>query len=218
VQAVESFERALTRQERQRISRLTSPYKIQLFLDDLVYSEEEVYRCPLRAMRDGKAHCFDGALLAAALLRRLGYPPRIVDLLPNDRDDDHLLAVYKVDGCWGALAKSNFAGLRFREPVYRGLRELVMSYFEAYFNVEREKTLRRYTVPLNLKAFDQLNWMVSDDRLDDIAGRLDKIRKAPVLTRKQIARLSPVDERSCRAGLAGANQAGLYRPPRAKKT
>jgi len=146
------------------------------------------------------------------MLRRLGYPPLVMEMLPNDRDDDHLLAPYKVNGYWGAIAKSNFVGLRFREPVYRSLRELVMSYFEHFYNVEREKTLRGYTLPLNLKAFDSLEWMTEDEFLERIAERLDRMRKITVLTQPMISILSLVDERSYRAGLMGGTEAGLYRP------
>jgi hypothetical protein len=160
------------------------------------------------------AHCFDGALFGAAAMRRLGHRPLIVNMLANDQDDDHMLALYRRDGHWGAIAKSNFAGLRFREPVYRTLHELVISYFEQFYNVERKKTLRSYTVPLNLRAFDKLNWMTNDGPLERIGERLDEIRKVHLLTRRMIARLSLVDERSYQAGLLGANQASLYQPPR----
>jgi hypothetical protein len=129
------------------------------------------------------------------------------------QDDDHLLALYKWDGHWGAVAKSNFVGLRFREPIYRTLHELVMSYFEQFYNVERKKTLRSYTVPLNLKAFDKSKWMTSDESLERIGSRLDEIRKVRLVTRRMIANLSLVDERSYQAGLLGADKAGLYKPP-----
>ena len=214
MKSVAAFEKSLTNQERKTISALTTPAKIQAFLDDIPYSGEEIYRCPLTVLRDGKGHCFDGALFGAAMLRRLGHPPLILDMLPNARDDDHLLALYKRDGHWGAVAKSNFSGLRFREPIYRTLRELVLSYFEQYFNAAGEKTLRSYTVPLNLKAFDKLDWMTSDGNLEAIALRLDEIRKVPVLTRRMVAHLSPVDRRSYRAGMLDVNQAGLYKPPK----
>jgi len=133
----ETFERMLADTERGMISGLTSPARIQAFLDDIAYSTDDFYRCPLRVLRERTAHCFDGAVFAAAALRRLGHPPLILDLLSNGRDDEHLLALFKVDGHWGAVAKSNFVGLRFREPVYRSLRELAMSYFEQYYNIER---------------------------------------------------------------------------------
>jgi hypothetical protein len=207
-----AFDQVLTESEQQAISTLTTPARIQAFLDELPYSTEHVYRCPLRVLREKMAHCFDGALFAAATLRRLGYPPLIVDMLPNERDDDHVLAIYKNRGHWGAIAKSNFVGLRFREPIYRTLRELMMSYFEQFYNLEREKTFRSYTLPLNLKAFDVLDWMTKDDFLEHIVQKLDRIRRVPVLAQPMISALSLVDERSYHAGLMGANEAGLYKP------
>jgi len=206
------FDQDLRESERRIWSQLTSPIMIQAFLDKLPYSMETGYRCPLRVLRERVAHCFDGALFAAAALRRLGNPPLILNMISNNEDDDHILALYKRDGYWGAIAKSNFAGLRFREPVYRTLRELVMSYFEQFYNVERKKTLRSYTMPLHLKAFDKFNWMRSDPPIEKIGSRLDEIRKVHILTRGMIAGLSIIDERSYRAGLVGTNRAGLYRP------
>lgn len=211
--AVASFLAALTSAERQQISRLTTPAKIQAFLDDIPYSTEERYRSPLTVLRERCGHCFDGALFAAAALRRLGHAPRILDLLPNARDDDHVLALFQRGGCWGALAKSNFAGLRYREPIYRTLRELALSYFEQYFNIQGEKTLRGYTVPLHLAAYDRVHWMTSDERLDDIGVRLGQIRVVKLLTPRQAAALAPVDPRSYQAGMLGANEAGLFKPP-----
>jgi len=216
---VKEFDLALTQSERRVIDRLTTPARVQTFLDKFPYSVISDYRCPLRVLRDRVAHCFDGALFGAAAMRRLGHPPLIVNMLANDQDDDHVLTLYRRDGHWGAVAKSNFAGLRFREPVYRTLHELVMSYFEQFYNVERKKTLRGYTMPLNLKTFDKFGWMTSDGPLERIGKRLDEIRKVHLLTRRMIAGLSLVDERLYRAGLLGANRASLYQPPgkRAKK-
>ena len=206
------FEQSLSRAERRILARLTTPNKIQNFLDETDYSIEETNRCPLHVLRERMANCFDGAVFAAAMLSRLGYPPLILDMLPNGRDDDHVLAVYKRDGHWGAIAKSNFAGLRFREPVYRTVRELVMSYFEQYYNVDREKTLRAYTRPLNLQVFDKYQWMTRNETMKRIEQRLSKMQPVRLLTRRMIAGLSLVDERSCQAGLLGANKAGLYKP------
>jgi len=217
---IEDFSHAFTKAERQGMAQLTTPIKIQSFLDNLTYSKETIYRCPLRVFRERTAHCFDGALFGAAALRHLGCPPLILNMPAIVQDDDHLLALYKRDGRWGAVAKSNFVGLRFREPIYVTLHELVMSYFEQFYNVERKKTLRSYTMPLNLKAFDRLNWMTSDEALERIGERLDEIRKVRLLTRRMIANLSLVDERSYQAGLLGADKTGLYKPPdkRYKKT
>ena len=212
MRAVRGFDEQLTPEELALIRGLSSPFRIQEFLDTIPYSVEEIYRSPLSVLRDRQAHCFDGALFAAAALRRLGYPPLILELVPNDRDDEHLLALYRCDGLWGAVGQSNFVGLRFREPLYRTLRELALSYFEQYFNVQREKTLRGYRKPLDLRVFDGFDWMASNDHLETIAARLDRMRPVPLVKPDMEARLAPVDERTYRSGLLGADERGLYRP------
>jgi hypothetical protein len=208
----EAFDRELSGEARAIVNGLTGPAGVQAFLDSIPYSTDEFYRCPLRVLRDRTAHCFDGAVFAAAMLQRIGYPPLILDMLSNGRDDEHLLALFKDRGCWGAVAKSNFVGLRFREPVYRTLRELVMSYFEQYYNLDREKTLRGYTGPLNLKRFDRLNWMTADETMDLIARRTEEIRRVMLIDAEMEKRLSQVDERSYQAGMIGANPDGVYKP------
>jgi hypothetical protein len=206
-----NFELQLTPAERKLLDRLDSPARIQDWLNAIPYSDDKFYRCPLRVLRDRKGHCFDGALFAAAALRRTGFPPLIVELIPNARDDDHLLAVFKQRGHWGAIAQSNFTGLRYREPVYRGVRELVMSYFDDFFNMAGEKTLCGYRGPFHLSAFDRLDWMASDSGLDALADGMDRYRVLPVLTPEMAANLAPVDERSRKAGLMGANPDGLFK-------
>lgn len=206
------FDQQLTASERRLIASLDSPFQIQSFLDELTYSADSFYRCPLRVLRERTAHCFDGALFAAATLRRLGFPPLILDMLPNERDDDHLLALFKIEGHWGAIAKSNFSGLRFREPIHRSLRELVLSYFEQYYNVEGEKTLRGYTRPLKLTAYDRFDWMSRDEPLERIANHLDKIPRFWLLSQRMIENLAPVDRRTYQAGMLGVNEKGLFRP------
>ena len=199
--------------ERQVLSYLDSPSAIQSFLNSVPYSEEKFYRCPLRVLRDRKGHCFDGALFAAMALRRLGHPARILELVPNDRDDDHIIALFKLHGGWGSVAQSNFSGLRFREPIYRSLRELVMSYFEDHFNAAGEKTLRGYRGPVHLQTFDRLEWMSSDDGLDSLADGMNRYHIQPLLTAEMEAGLSLADERSVNAGLLGSNPDGLYKVP-----
>ena len=211
------FRPLLTREEQKIWDSLTSPRRIQGFLDQTTYSGEETYRCPLRVFRERQAHCFDGAIFAAAALRCLGFPPVILEMIPNGRDDEHLLAIYRSEGHWGAVAKSNFVGLRYREPVYRTLRELVMSYFEPYYNIKRERTLRGYTIPLNLKAFDRFEWQVKNEALDRISRRLDEMGKRVVISPRLSRKLSPVDLRSYQAGLLGAEERGLFQPKRRKK-
>ena len=151
--------------ERAVFRRLGTPEKIQRFLDDLAYNKEhggETCRSPRRVLRDRTAHCMEGALFGAAALRMIGHPPLLLDL-EAVRDDDHVLAIFQERGHWGAVAKSNYSGLRYREPVYRTLRELAMSYFEHYYNLRKEKTLRNYSRPVNLKRFDSIGWMTAEE-------------------------------------------------------
>ena len=196
--------------ERKILARLSTPRKIQDFLDSIPYSTEDRYRSPRSTLRERVAHCYDGALFAAAALCQSGHPPLLVNMYA-ERDDEHLLAVFKQAGHWGAVAKSNFVGLRYRDPIYRTLRELVMSYFQDYFNVQGEKTLRAYTRPLNLARFDHLAWMTSDTHLDVIAAALDRLARTAVLTSRMRAALTLVDERSYQAGTLGTDAAGLYK-------
>jgi len=198
-----------SRAQRGVLRRLDSPFKIQAYLDSLRYPADDFNRSPLRVMVDRKANCFDGALFAAFALWRLGHPPRIVDLFA-DNDDDHLLALFKVRGAWGAVAKSNYVGLRFRDPVYRSLRELVMSYFEPFYNTLGEKSLRSYTRPISLRQFDRLGWATQEAALGVVAEHTEKVTRIPVLTTAMLRELSPVDARSYQAGRLGVVEAGLF--------
>jgi len=203
----------LTPSQRSELESLQSPALIQAYLDGTLYSSEPINRSPLRVMQDRQAHCLDGGLFAAMVLRRLGFPPLIIDLLPEmNRDDDHVLAIFKVQGCYGAVAKSNYIGLRYREPIYRSLRELVMSYFETYYNTEGERCLRAYTRPVNLKTYDPLDWPWNDSAADLVEKRLKTLKPIPLLTSAQIARLECVDPLSYKAGMLAVNPAGLYKP------
>jgi len=191
------------------LSSLRSPAEIQSFLDAARYSADPIYRSPRSVMRDRRAHCFDGAVFAAAALERLGHPPLLMELSAV-RDDDHIIAPYRAGGCWGAVAKSNFVGLRFREPIHRGLRELAISYFDSYFNLSREKTLRGYSVTVSLAGEALGRWRTDDSSMDLIAARLDRARHFPLLSAAQIRGLSTVDERSLQGEMVGADAAGLY--------
>ena len=204
---------AWTRRELAVLDRLTDEVAIQAFLDRIPYSADPVYRSPRSVLRDRKAHCFDGALFAACALRRIGHRALIVDLAAEN-DDDHLIAVFRRHGRLGAVAKSNYVGLRYREPLFRTLRELVLSYFEDFYNVVRQKTMRSYSAPLDLARFDRLEWETRDEPLDAIAARLESARHFSVLTARQRAELAPVDRRRYLAGLMGSNPKGLYKPGR----
>ncbi len=192
--------------ERSLLRSLSTPAKIQCFLDEeIAYNKEkdgETCRSPRRVLRERRAHCFEGALLAAAALRFQGHPP-VVMQLEAVRDDDHVIALFRRGCFWGAAGKSNFAGLRFREPVYRSLRELVMSYFEHYFNLEQEKTLRAYTRPVDLTRFDARCWMTAEEDLWDISDLLAHAPRTTLLTEPAVRRLNLVDDRLFRAGCVG---------------
>jgi len=194
-----------TAAERAVFRRLGSPDKIQRFLDDLAYNKEPhgpTCRSPRMVLRDRTAHCMEGALFGAAALRMLGHPPLLLDL-EAVHDDDHVLAIFRLRGYWGALAKSNFSGLRYREPVYRTLRELVMSYFEHYFNLRREKTLRNYSRPVNLRRFDGMAWMTAEEDVWPVPEYLCTISHTPLLPVRVVRRLGRVDARLFAAGLTG---------------
>ena len=206
------FLNQLNKEEKILINGLNTPFKIQAFLDTVVYPGEEGNRSPIEVVRQCKAHCFDGGLFAAAALRLLGFEPIIVDLLPEPgKDDDHILALFYVNGFLGAVAKSNFSGLRYREPIYQTLRELVMSYFEDFFNMKGEKTLRSYSRPVHLKRFDHLNWMTDVEGLNAVEKHLYQLKPTPVITNEQAKYLSPVGERSFEAGIIGLNYDGVYK-------
>lgn len=208
-----TLEAQLTDAERGLLAGLTTPRKIQDFLDAIAYEAEYFNRAPLRVLREGRGHCLDGALFAAAALRRLGHPPLVLDLVPEPlMDDDHVLAVYRKHDAFGAVAKSNFSGLRYREPVFRTLRELVLSYFEDYFNAYGRKTLRGYTRLLDLSQYDGLAWETNDAACDRIEKRLQGMSHIAVLTPAMIRDLTPVDRRRLEAGLAGADPEGLFKP------
>jgi hypothetical protein len=196
-----------TRAELAVLRRLKTPARVQHFLDhDIGYNKEkdgDTCRSPRRVLRDRIAQCMEGALFAAAALRVQGFPPLLLDL-EAVRDDDHVLAVFRQRGGWGAVAKSNYSGLRYREPVYRTLRELAMSYFEHYYNLQGEKTLRTHSRPVNLKQFDRIGWMTAEANVWAIPEYLLGIRHFRLLTPGMARRLSRMDDRLFAAGRLGA--------------
>ena len=187
------------------IRKLKSPEHIQAFLDEQIgYNHEETCYSPHLVLQHGKAHCMEGALLAAAVLRQLGFPPLLVDLEAT-ADDDHVLAVYRQNGLWGAIAKSNYSGLRFRSAVYRSIRELALSYFEHYYNRKGLKSLRDYSRPINLTRFDNINWMSTGEQVWVIPEYLCEISHTPLLPKSTIVDLKKIDKRLFAAGRLGGS-------------
>ena len=193
--------------ERRVLRRLNTPFRIQQFLDEEIrYNkerEEDTCYSPRLVLRHRAAHCLEGAMLAAAALEFHGSAPLIVDM-EAVRDDDHVIAVYRVDGGWGAVAKSNYSGLRLRSPVYRSLRELAMSYFDEYYNDDGEATLRTYSRPVSLRRFDRLGWRTAEKYLWEIPKHLFRIRHFPLLTGETARRRFYIDKRRFNAGLLGS--------------
>jgi hypothetical protein len=188
--------------ELRQLRALKTPVGIQRFLDELPYNLRYTARSPRRVLRDRIASCLEGGIFAAAALRLLGFPALIFDL-EAEQDTDHIVAIFKVRGHWGAVAKSNFTGCRYREPVYRTLRELAMSYFNIYFNLRGERTLRRYSRPVNLTRFDDRNWMTTDKAVWFIAEYLCEIPHISLLTPAMEKNLTRIDYRTLKAEMLG---------------
>jgi hypothetical protein len=181
--------------ELRRLRALKTPAGVQKFLDQVPYNLGFTARSPRKVLLDRTASCLEGAIFAAGALRVLGFRPLIFDL-EADRDTDHVIAIFQVRGHWGAVAKSNFTGCRYREPVYRSLRELAMSYFNVYFNLRFERTLRRYSRPVNLARFDRRHWMTTEKPVWFIAEHLCEIPHLALLTPAMEKRLTRVDLRT----------------------
>lgn len=161
------------------LKRLSTPAMIQDFLDKLPMNHEkegETHRSVRAALAAKKAHCIEGAMIAAAALALRGEPPILMDLTARRPDDDHVVALYKKNGYWGAISKTNHATIRFRDPVYRTLRELALSYFHEWFmNTNGEKTLKSFSViPLNLMRFGT-DWVTSEKQLWYLDKALDAL-------------------------------------------
>lgn len=181
---------------------LKTPVRIQKFLDALTYQYADTAWSPQRALRERKGHCLEGALLAAAALRINGHPPLLMDL-EAVHDDDHVIALYRERGLWGGIAKSNFSGLRFRAPIYRTLRELALSYFENYYNLRGERSLRNFSGAVDLARLDGQHWMTSEEDVWCVAELLIAARHYPLFSEKVARALPRLDRRSFEAGMHG---------------
>jgi len=194
---IAEFESHLPKDLRKKFNQLNTPFTIQNYLDSLTYKGEERDRSPLNVMLDHQGHCLDGGFLAALCLWRIGFKPLLIDIVPDPGvDDDHVLALYQIEGRWGALAKSNYINLGFREPVYKNLRELAMTYFEHYVSVCQCKVLTGYTRPIDASRYTHLNWAWDEAGANILYHKHFYGRKAiPLITRSMAKRLSPVTDK-----------------------
>ncbi len=139
---------------------------------------------PRRVLKAKTAHCFEGALFAAAALAYHGQTPLLMDLQTTHGDDDHVVALFKQNGYWGAISKTNHAVLRWRDPIYKTVRELALSYFHEYFLKNGRKTLKAYSAPFDLSKIAPEKWITAEKDLDWLVTRLDKSRHFPVVPKK----------------------------------
>ena len=184
------------------MKKLDTPAKVQDYLNKLRFNFEkkgETLRSPLFAMRAKEAHCLEGAMLGAYILSLHGFTPFLLHLATADEDIDHVIAPFKLHSRWGALSKTNHAVLRYREPVYLNIRELVISYFHEYFLNNGHKTLRSYSALLNLNDFED-GWMLLPGDLWGIDEELDKTKHYNIASKKVIKRLRKADKVEINAG------------------
>ncbi len=216
------FEARLPAGLRRTFRSLKSPIDIQRYLDSLPYIGEERDRCPLDVMKDGQCHCLDGGLFAALALRRIGHPGLLIDLVPardkhgQKMDDDHVLAVYRRYGLWGAVAKSNYPWLRYHEPVYRTIRELVMSFFEVYYSLDSVKALRAYTTPFDISRYDHWNYAWEETGATRLYQKFYHRKEILLITKQTEALLQPVDQKAYNSGILGADLKWAFRPKKSK--
>jgi hypothetical protein len=196
----ESF--GLSAAELRTLRALKTPERIQKFIDALHYQYADTAWSPKRVLRERKGHCMEGALVAAAALRVNGRPPLVMDL-EAVHDDDHVVAIFREHGLWGGIAKSNFAGLRYRPPIFRTLRELALSYFTQYYNLRGEYTLRAYSGPIDLSRFDRFHWMTAEEDVWCVAEALCMARHYPIAPDRATRALPRLDRRSFEAGMHG---------------
>ena len=196
--ALTQFESRLPVKARRDIEQLKSPYDVQEFLQNMTYKAEVRNRSPLNVILDKQCHCLDGGFLGVLLLWKLGFKPLVIDIVPDPgMDDDHVLALYRIDGRWGAVAKTNYINLGFREAVHKTLRELVMTYFEHYVSIHQKKVLRGYTRPLDASRYDHLNWSWDEDGANRLYDKHFYGRKSILLITAQMAkRLQCVTDRA----------------------
>lgn len=186
----------LTSAERSLLRSLRTPEKIQDYLDTIPFNfetDEDTCLSPRRVIREQRAHCIEGALVAALALRLQGHPPLILDLTSAAHDADHIIVPYTQDGCWGAISKTNHAVLRYREPIYHTIHELVVSYFHEYFDTDGLKTLRSYTRPIPLSRFDHKGWMTDENHLWYLVEYIMDLPHIDILPKSQLKKLRRAD-------------------------
>jgi hypothetical protein len=200
-----------TQGERKFLKGLRSPDGIQAYLDSLPYNPVGATLSPRYVMMSGDAHCLEGGLLAAAALELMGHRPLLVELQANDYDDSHMIAVYKTQTGWGSIAKSNTTLLAGRYPVYRSIRELVMSYFDFYFNIKGRPSLYAYSPAVDLNRFNDLEWRTGDNDLIKIGYAFNHIPHTELISLRELGRLKKAPKRVQDACFLGFDPDGVFK-------
>jgi len=198
-----SYFNELTKAEYKIYKKLNTPIKIQDFLETLpenFYERKDTCYSPRIVLQKRRAHCLEGAFLGASLLWYHGRPPLLLDLQAVDRDYDHVVAIYRQNGCWGAISKTNYAQLRFRDPVYKTIRELALSYFHEYFLDSGVKTMRKFSRPFDLSRYKKFNWITTHLPLWRIGDDLDDSPHYSIANKKTLRNLRPADPIEVQAG------------------
>jgi hypothetical protein len=185
-----------------KLKKLNTPGKIQDFLNSIPFNFErkgETCRTVERALYEKEAHCFEGALIAACALWINGERPLLLDLKASGGDMDHVMVLFIRDGHYGTISKTNHGVLRYREPIYKSVRELVMSVFHEYFLKSGLKTLRSYSKPFDLSR-EKINWISGDRELFNLSHKLDKSPHQKILTPKMIKNLRKAEEIEIKMG------------------
>jgi len=192
----ERLQALLSPTERTVLARLSTPQKVQDYLDSLPINFEakgETYMSPRRVLREGVAHCLEGALLAAAAFAYHGQPPLLMDFQTVPSDEDHVIAIFKQNGFWGAISKTNHSVLRYRDPIYRSPRELAASYFHEYFEWNGKKSLRNYSAPFDMRRYKNIaKWLTAEDEMHWLADAINDSRHFPLVPKKNLKLLRPV--------------------------
>jgi hypothetical protein len=185
----------LTKEELNILKKLDTPHKIQIFLDNIPRNFEpngDTCMSPRKVLRENRCHCIEGAMLAYTAFLVQNKEAFLLDLTASSKDFDHVIVIFKEEGHWGAISKSNYAVLRYREPVYKSIRELVMSYFNEYIDKVGNKTLRSYSKPVNLKKIGY-KWITSEENVWEVPYLLIDTKHYPIINKKQIKKLKKAD-------------------------
>ncbi len=199
-----------TLSERRFLRSLNTPEKIQGYLDQLIYNPTDHASSPRWVMITGEGHCFEGGMLAAVALEFHGHKPLMVDLIAHN-DDHHVVTVYRTETGWGSLSKSNTTLLGGRHPFYQDVRELVMSYFDFYFNTKGKLALYGYSNPINLNRYNSWSWRTTDNDLMEMGMAFNDLTHYELADTRKLVKLKPVSKRLQDACFLGADPNGLYK-------